>query len=66
MQKAPQLETEPSLHTGSASANPVRNPRAITLPSLPEAHRTIPIAAGATWFRKVLAFAGPGYLVAVG
>jgi manganese transport protein len=37
-----------------------------TLPSLPEAHRSIPIASGATWFRKVLAFAGPGYLVAVG
>src|SRR5499425_2154338 len=36
------------------------------LPSLPEAHRTIPIAPGFSWFRKVLAFAGPGYLVAVG
>jgi len=35
-------------------------------PSLPEAHRTIPIAPGLTWFKKVLAFAGPGYLVAVG
>src|SRR3984957_17411488 len=40
--------------------------QAVTLPSLPEAHRTIPIARGATWFRKALAFAGPGYLVAVG
>ena len=35
-------------------------------PSLPEAHRTIPIVPGLSWFRKVLAFAGPGYLVAVG
>ena len=35
-------------------------------PSLPEAHRTIPIASGLSWFRKILAFAGPGYLVAVG
>jgi NRAMP (natural resistance-associated macrophage protein) metal ion transporters len=35
-------------------------------PSLPEAHRTIPIAPGLTWFKKILAFAGPGYLVAVG
>jgi len=35
-------------------------------PSLPEAHRTVPIFAGASWFRKMLAFAGPGYLVAVG
>ena len=37
-----------------------------SLPSLPESHRTIPFLSGATWFRKVLAFAGPGYLVAVG
>ena len=35
-------------------------------PSLPEAHRTIPIVPGLSWFRKVMAFAGPGYLVAVG
>jgi manganese transport protein len=35
-------------------------------PSLPESHRTIPIAAGASIFRKMLAFTGPGYLVAVG
>jgi manganese transport protein len=38
----------------------------VTLPSLPEAHRSVPIAHGASWLRKVLAFAGPGYLVAVG
>jgi manganese transport protein len=37
-----------------------------TLPSLPEAHRTVPFLSGASWFRKLLAFAGPGYLVAVG
>lgn len=35
-------------------------------PSLPEAHRSIPISSAASWFRKILAFAGPGYLVAVG
>ncbi|GAC1624529.1 MAG: Nramp family divalent metal transporter [Candidatus Acidiferrum sp.] len=35
-------------------------------PSLPEAHRSIPISSGFSWFRKILAFAGPGYLVAVG
>jgi len=39
--------------------------RARTAPSLAEVHRTIPVD-GATWFRKLLAFAGPGYLVAVG
>ena len=37
-----------------------------TLPSLPEAHRTIPIAANASWLRKICAFSGPGYLIAVG
>ena len=35
-------------------------------PSLPESHRTIPIAANAGFWRKMLAFSGPGYLVAVG
>lgn len=40
--------------------------RALTLPSLPEAHRTIPVTPSSSWFRKVLAFAGPGYLIAVG
>jgi manganese transport protein len=63
---APQLETEPSLAAATASAPLAKTARSSTLPSLPEAHRTIPIAAGATWFRKALAFAGPGYLVAVG
>jgi manganese transport protein len=41
-------------------------PQVANLPSLPEAHRTVPFASGASWFRKILAFAGPGYLVAVG
>jgi manganese transport protein len=41
-------------------------PRIGNLPSLPEAHRTVPFSSGASWFRKILAFAGPGYLVAVG
>src|SRR5246500_946209 len=41
-------------------------PRLDILPSLPEAHRTVPFSSGASWFRKILAFAGPGYLVAVG
>ena len=63
---APELEAEPSLDAGAAPAIPAMLARANTLPSLPEAHRTIPIIAGASWFRKILAFAGPGYLVAVG
>src|SRR5574337_2054757 len=40
--------------------------RSRRLPSLPEAYRTIPVYAGASVWRKLLAFAGPGYLVAVG
>src|SRR5213593_2805367 len=34
--------------------------------SLPEVHRTVHIPAGASFWRKMLAFAGPGFLVAVG
>src|ERR1700719_5327602 len=41
-------------------------PNVASLPSLPEAHRSVPFRSGASWFRKILAFAGPGYLVAVG
>src|SRR5437016_12967128 len=37
-----------------------------TSPSLPESHRTILIAPGAGFWRKLLAFSGPGFLVAVG
>ena len=40
--------------------------KAAHLPSLPEAYRTIPVYSGASVWRKLLAFAGPGYLVAVG
>src|SRR5207249_2978948 len=34
-------------------------------PSLAEVYRTVPVREG-PWWRKALAFAGPGYLVAVG
>src|SRR3954471_2889297 len=34
--------------------------------SLPEVHGSIAVPSGAGFWRKVLAFAGPGYLVAVG
>jgi len=34
-------------------------------PSLAEVYRTVPVSH-LTWWRKLLAFAGPGYLVAVG
>ena len=34
--------------------------------SLPESHRTIIVPSGASFWRKCLAFAGPGFMVAVG
>jgi manganese transport protein len=34
--------------------------------SLPEVHRTIPVPKSLGFWRKMLAFSGPGYLVAVG
>jgi len=58
------FSTAPALPADQAETSAWR--RALTLPSLPESHRSIPIAHNAHWFRKVLAFAGPGYLVAVG
>src|ERR1700732_1951910 len=64
----PQLETEPAAGAASTPAESPASPppRLASLPSLPEAHRSIPVSHTASWIRKVLAFAGPGYLVAVG
>jgi len=64
----PQLETEPPVTDESSERffSSGDMPATVVLPSLPESHRTIPFSSGASWFRKVLAFAGPGYLVAVG
>ena len=39
---------------------------AVSRPSLPEIYRSLPIPESAGFLRKLLAFAGPGYLVAVG
>jgi manganese transport protein len=64
----PQLETELPLAGGTSGGfySPAERLAGAVLPSLPESYRTIPFSSGATWFRKILAFAGPGYLVAVG
>ncbi len=48
---------------GAVTEQGWRQPR--VAPSLVEVYRTIPVAQGA-WWRKALAFSGPGYLVAVG
>src|SRR6202166_4382801 len=58
------FSTAPALPADQAETSAWR--RALTLPSLPESHRSIPVSHNAHWFRKILAFAGPGYLVAVG
>ncbi len=52
-------------------ANPPPHPepgwkRPSETPSLQEVHRTIAVPAGLSFWRKMLAFSGPGYLVAVG
>src|SRR5919109_5212881 len=65
----PQIESDPRPTTESRTPllPTTADLRArMARPSLPEAHSSIPIAAGASWLRKILAFAGPGYLVAVG
>ena len=56
--------------TPTTAAPPLDQPdtgwrRARVAPSLAEVYRSIPVA-GVTKWRKMLAFAGPGYLVAVG
>jgi manganese transport protein len=40
--------------------------QARSIASLAEVYRTVPVAAQAGFWRKMLAFSGPGYLVAVG
>jgi manganese transport protein len=40
--------------------------RGVDSPSLPEVHRSLLVPANVGFWRKLLAFSGPGYLVAVG
>src|SRR5437868_4331550 len=63
-----EIQKETATHSDIPASYPAGTfrTRATTLPSLPEAHRTVPFSSGASWIRKILAFAGPGYLVAVG
>jgi manganese transport protein len=57
---------EPGNPSEAVAASPARVPQSSSSPSLPESYRSIPILANASFFRKMIAFAGPGYLVAVG
>jgi manganese transport protein len=57
---------EPLPKTRPSAATPEHGwRRARVAPSLAEVYRSVPVSDG-SWWRKVLAFAGPGYLVAVG
>lgn len=69
----PAIPNTAETETSAIPAESLRHENAIrtraltsSTPSLPEAHGTIPFSGSASWLRKVLAFAGPGYLVAVG
>jgi manganese transport protein len=69
---ATRLDPKPrkSLTDAGATADALSSPpagwrRARATPSLVEVYRTVPVD-GKGWWRKVVAFAGPGYLVAVG
>ena len=53
-------ETAASQESAHAWRRPGRTP------SLAEAHRTVPVPTTLSFWRKMLAFSGPGYLVAVG
>ncbi len=64
----PVIPSSPSRDSTDVPALAAADPgwrRARLAPSLAEVHRSVEVN-GATWFRKLLAFAGPGYLVAVG
>ncbi len=58
------VEPEPETPSGHQDT-PGAWRRTRTAPSLSEVYRTIPVRSG-PWWRKLAAFAGPGYLVAVG
>ena len=56
------IDRRPDEHPPGDRRGPAH--RARPTPSLAESYRSIPVRGG--WWRKALAFAGPGYLVAVG
>ncbi|MFL5577789.1 MAG: Nramp family divalent metal transporter [Gemmatimonadaceae bacterium] len=65
MAALPRAVTEEQRATSGAPAPEPGWRRARVTPSLAEVYRSIPVT-GRSWWRKLLAFAGPGYLVAVG
>ena len=60
-----QPEEEPGDQTEASVQRESGWRQARVAPSLAEVYRSVPVSTG-SWWRKVLAFTGPGYLVAVG
>jgi manganese transport protein len=58
----------PGLRSRSLDATATRSAAidAVRTPSLPEVYRTIQVPGARSWWRRLLAFLGPGYLVSVG
>ncbi len=57
-------EAEAALPTPKAWRN--SSPDDEHRPSLPEVHASVAVPQGGLWLRRMLAFAGPGYMVSVG
>ena len=57
-------EAEAALPTPKAWRN--SSPDDENRPSLPEVHASVAVPQGGLWLRRMLAFAGPGYMVSVG
>ena len=65
--ESPPSRPDPSAPEATDPGRPTGHWRlGTTSPSLPEVHETIGVPAGLSFWRKLLAFSGPGYLVAVG
>jgi manganese transport protein len=56
----------PSSPPAAPAAEACAGGPAVARPSLPEAFRTVAVPAGGGWRRKLLAYSGPGFMVAVG
>jgi manganese transport protein len=61
----PEKNSTDAVELPDTSSSPGGWRRARLTPSLAEVYRSVPVTGTSTW-RKALAFAGPGYLIAVG
>jgi len=66
--KTPALPSEPAPEPsqGPFSAEAGWHSEASARPSLEEVHATVQVPSTGHWLRRMLAFAGPGYMVSVG